>query len=106
LKGLYFNGGVTYTGQTFSDSTGGGITEPASSARRGFVLSHDGRRDLSLPSFLVADVGLSYRFRPANSRFAHTVRANVKNALDEDYIDLNKKAGDRRAFFVTYALAH
>jgi hypothetical protein len=30
----------------------------------------------------------------------------LKNALDEEYIDLNKKAGDRRAFFVTYAVHH
>ena len=28
------------------------------------------------------------------------------NALDESYIDLNKKAGDSRALFVTYAINH
>ena len=106
LKGVFVNAGVTYTGDTFPDSTGGGITEGASSPRRGLVLSHDGRRSLSLPSYTVADFGLSYRLRPAGSRVAHTVRLNVKNALDEDYIDLNKKAGDRRAFFVTYAINH
>jgi iron complex outermembrane receptor protein len=106
LKGVIFNAGVTYIGDTFPDSTGGGITEGASSPRRGFVLSNDGRRDLKLPSYTVVDFGLAYRLRPANSHYAHTLRLNVKNALEEDYIDINKKPGDTRAIFVTYAINH
>ncbi len=106
LKGLAFNAGLTFTGQTFPDSTAGGITEGATSARRGFVLSHDGRRDLSLPSYTIVDAGVSYRFRPAASKFAHTVRANVKNLADLDYIDMQKKPGDRRGFYVSYAVNH
>ena len=106
LRGFNATAGLTYTGQTFPDSTTGGITEGASSARRGFILSNDGRRNFSLPGFTLVDFGLGYRFKPDNSRFAHTVRVNVKNAFDEDYIDINKKAGDRRAFFLSYSINH
>ncbi len=106
LKGLAFNAGVTYTGQSFPDSTAGGITEGAASARRGFVLSHDGRRDLSLPSYAIVDVGVSYRFRSAAAKLGHVVRLNVKNLADLDYIDTGKKAGDRRGIYFSYALSH
>ena len=106
LKGLAFNAGVQYTGQTFPDSLAGGINEPASSPRRGFTLSHDGRRTLSLPSYAVVDLGLSYRLRPADSKYSHVIRANVKNLTDLDYIDTSKKAGDRRGFYVTYSVNH
>lgn len=105
-KGLAFNAGVQFTGQTFPDSTAGGINEPASSPNRGFTLSHDGRRTLSLPSYTVLDMGLSYRLRAANSKFSHSVRFNVKNLADADYIDTGKKAGDRRGFYVSYSVNH
>ena len=106
LKGLAFNAGVTFTGQTFPDSLAGGITEGASSPNRGFVLSHDGRRTLSLPSYMIVDAGLSYRLRPANSKFSHSIRLNVKNLADLDYIDTQKKAGDRRGFYASYSINH
>ena len=105
-KGLAFNAGVQFTGQTFPDSLAGGINEPASSPNRGFTLSHDGRRTLSLPSYTIVDLGLSYRFRPADSKFSHSVRLNVKNLTDLDYIDTQKKPGDRRGFYVSYSVQH
>ena len=105
-KGLAFNAGVTFTGQTFPDSLAGGINEGASSPQRGYTLSHDGRRTLSLPSYMIVDAGLSYRLRPANSKFSHAIRLNVKNLADLDYIDTQKKAGDRRGFYVSYAINH
>jgi iron complex outermembrane receptor protein len=106
IKGLAVNAGLIFTGQTFPDSTAGGITEGASSPRRGFVLTNDGRRDLSLPSYTVIDAGISYRLRPTGSKFAHTVRVNVKNLADEAYIDTQKKPGDRRGIYLTYAVNH
>lgn len=106
VKGLAFNAGATFTGQTFPDSLAGGINEGASSPLRGYTLSHDGRRTLSLPSYTVVDMGLSYRLRAANSKFSHSVRFNVKNLADADYIDTGKKAGDRRGFYVSYSLNH
>ncbi len=105
-RGLAFNAGVQFTGQTFPDSLAGGINEGASSPRRGYTLSHDGRRTLSLPSYTLVDLGLSYRLRPAHSKFSHSVRLNVKNLADLDYIDTSKKAGDRRGFYVTYGISH
>ncbi|MDP3071195.1 MAG: TonB-dependent receptor [Opitutaceae bacterium] len=106
VKGLAFNAGMQFTGQTFPDSTAGGINEGASSPRRGYTLSHDGRRSISLPSYTVVDLGLSYRLRPADSKFAHSLRLNVKNLADRDYIDTSKKAGDRRGFYVSYGVSH
>ena len=106
LRGLAVNAGVTYTGQTFPDSIAGGITEGASSPNRGYVLSHDGRRTLSLPSYLLVDVGLSYRLRPAGSKFSHSLRLNAKNLADHDYIDTQKKPGDRRGIYLSYAVTH
>lgn len=105
-KGLAINAGVQYTGQTFPDSTAGGINEPASSPRRGFTLSHDGRRTLSLPSYAIVDLGVSYRLRPVDSKFTHAIRLNVKNLADADYIDTGKRAGDRRGFYVSYGINH
>jgi len=105
-KGLAFNAGVTFTGQTFPDSLAGGINEGASSPNRGYTLSHDGRRTLSLPSYTIIDVGLSYRLRPADSKFTHSLRLNVKNLADLDYIDTQKKAGDRRGLYLSYGINH
>ena len=106
LKGLAFNAGATFTGQTFPDSLAGGINEGASSPQRGYTLSHDGRRTLSLPSYRVVDLGLSYRLRAANSKFSHALRLNVKNLADLDYIDTQKKAGDRRGVYLGYSVNH
>ena len=106
LKGLAFNAGVQFTGQTFPDSLAGGITEGATSPNRGYVLSHDGRRTLSLSSYTIMDAGLSYRLRPADSKFSHSIRLNVKNLADLDYIDTQKKPGDRRGFYASYAINH
>ena len=55
---------------------------------------------------MIVDAGVSYRFRPAASKFAHTIRLNVKNLADRDYIDTQKKPGDRRGFYVSYAVNH
>jgi outer membrane receptor protein involved in Fe transport len=105
-KGLALNAGVTFTGQTFPDSIAGGINEPASSPLRGYTLSHDGRRTLSLPSYTLVDLGLSYRLRVADSKFSHSIRFNVKNATDLSYIDTQKKPGDHRGVYVSYAINH
>ncbi|MEN9635050.1 MAG: hypothetical protein RL077_3454 [Verrucomicrobiota bacterium] len=106
LPGLALNAGLTFTGQTFPDSLAGGINEGASSPQRGYTLSHDGRRTLSLPSYTLVDLGLSYRFRPAASKITQAMRFNIKNLADADYIDTGKKAGDRRGFYLSYSISH
>ncbi|MSU23090.1 MAG: TonB-dependent receptor [Opitutus sp.] len=106
VTGLAFHARVTFTGQTFPDSLAGGINEGATSPQRGSTLSHDGRRTLSLPSYSIADLGLSCRLRPADSTFSPTIRLNVKNLNDADYLDTQKKTGDRRGVYVSYAVNH
>lgn len=106
-QGLSANAGITYTGKSFADSTAGGITEGASSPNRGLILSNDGRRNIRIPGYSTVDVGLTYRFRADRaSKFQHTVRLNLKNLFDREYIDIRKNYADRRGFYVSYGLTH
>lgn len=101
LKGLSFTAGGRYVGKSYPDPLTGGITDPD-----GFIRSNDGRREITVPSYFVVDVGVSYRLRNGGSKFEHRIGLNVKNLLDRAYIDVRRFYGDRRGFYVNYTLSH
>lgn len=106
-RGFSATAGLTFTGDSFADSTAGGITEGASSPNRGLILSNDGRRNIRIPSYSTVDAGLSYRFRTGTTtKLQHSLRFNVKNLLDRDYIDIRKNYADRRGYYLSYGLTH
>lgn len=111
LKGLGFNLGGRYTGEAYTDPLAGGITQPATvngqpNPNAGLILTHDGRRDITTPSYFVLDGGLTYRFRPEGSQLNHQIGLNVKNILDKDGIDVRRFALDRRSYFLGYTLRY
>lgn len=103
LKGLRLNLGVRYTGSNFPLSTFTGIVDPD-----GFIRSHDGRRDLKIPGYILVDVGASYSLRMSGSgrRLNHSVSINLKNAFDKDYMQSSRRPGDLRGVYLGYALRY
>jgi iron complex outermembrane recepter protein len=57
---------------------------------------------LRVPSFTLLNAGLRYTHRAG--RADHTFGVNVNNALDKEYLKVNRQLGERRAFYFTYTL--
>ena len=104
--GFSANAGITYTGKSFADSTAGGLAEPASSPNRGLILTNDGRRNIRIPGYSTFDAGLSYRLKGETAKLQHTLRFNVKNLFDRQYIDIRKNYADGRGFYLSYGITH
>lgn len=59
---------------------------------------------LTVPAFTLWNVGASYRWKQG-TRLDHTLRFNVNNAFDRDYLKVNKNIGDGRGIYFSYTLA-
>ena len=68
------------------------------------IESNDGRRTVALPSVILADFGVSYRWKPAGSRLNHSLQLNLKNVTDEKYLTVDAWAADRRTLLATYGV--
>lgn len=98
LRGVVFNGGIRYEGDSvFDNGSPIRLTTDVLNARTG----NDGRREMLNPSYTNVDLGVSYQWRTTN-RWRHRVQLNVKNALgDETYRQSGLPAPPRR-FILTY----
>ena len=96
---MAFTAGGRYVGKSYPDPLTGGIT-----GSDGYIRTNDGRRDITVPSYFVVDVGVSYKLRTSGSKLEHRVGLNVKNLLDRDYLDVRRFAGDRRGFYLNYTV--
>ncbi|MES1194930.1 MAG: hypothetical protein ABUL65_03475, partial [Opitutus sp.] len=50
------------------------------------------------------NVGVSYKWK-SGSRFDQSVRLNVNNVFDKDYLKVSKIVGDGRGIFLSYTLS-
>jgi iron complex outermembrane receptor protein len=103
LKGFSANVGVTHVSETNTEAPDAG--EPTPTITAGVPsLSRDPKQwKLTVPSFTLWNLGLSYNWRQG-ANLDHTLRLNINNVLDLDYLKVNKNVGDRRGIFLSYTL--
>lgn len=104
FKGFSVNGGVSYTGSSNPYSTTGGITEGATSPRRGLIISHSGVRDIVIPSYYSLRLGAAYHWRPEGSRISHSVSVNANNPLNKRYVLNSGRWNEPFNLMGTYAI--
>ena len=110
LKGFSANVGVTFVGETPTETPIAGDTVAAVGGAR-VVTSSTGQWKLSAPTYNLWSLGARYTIRGQGS-FTHTFALNVNNALDKEYFRAGTSgatrilSGDHRAFFITYTLGH
>jgi iron complex outermembrane receptor protein len=103
LKGFSANLGVTYIAETPSESPIAGDTV-AIVAGVPTVTRSTGQWKLTVPAVTLWNLGLSYKWKQG-SHASHSVRVNVNNAFDRDYLKVNKNLGDPRGVYLSYTLA-
>ncbi|MSU65680.1 MAG: TonB-dependent receptor [Opitutus sp.] len=91
LSRLSWNGGVTYSGHSYPNST---------------AALTDARRYLKAPGYYLVNTGLNYDLSPGQSRIRQTIRLSAKNLLDREYEDQKGNWGTSRGIFVAYTLSH
>ncbi len=99
LRGVAVNLGVRYTGTSYSDPQGGGITNPATKQ----VDANDGRRNIKTPAYTVVDLAFHYQWKTQRG-ITQLVSVNFKNLLDKEYITTGRVPGDRFTTYVSYGL--
>ncbi|HET7536607.1 MAG TPA: TonB-dependent receptor, partial [Candidatus Didemnitutus sp.] len=102
LKGFSANIGVTYVGETPTEAPNAG--DPAAGANGVQAPTSTNQWALKVPSFTLWNLGLSYNWHQS-SRVSHSLRLNVNNAFDLDYLKVNKNIGDGRGVYVSYTLS-
>ncbi len=101
LKGFSVNLGVTYMSETPTEAPNAG--DPAAGANGVQAPTSTNQWKLTVPSFTLWNLGVTYRWHQG-SHFDHTLRLNVNNVFDLDYLKVNKNIGDGRGIYVSYTL--
>lgn len=86
IRGFSMHIGMSYTGESSPYTTSGAIIEPASSPQRGLIVSHNGARNIMIPSYYAVRLGGGYTWRAKDSPLNNTVSINVINPLNRRYI--------------------
>ena len=102
---LSFTLGVRYTGESpaFNPTEGGNFD----ATTRRFV-SHNGARDVMVPSSTIWTAGGTYRWRSQRyARLNHSLTLTAKNLFDKLYVvpGNNRGIGDRFGVYATYTVA-
>ncbi|MEX2045265.1 MAG: TonB-dependent receptor, partial [Opitutus sp.] len=90
LKGLTWNGGITYSGRSYFNST----ADPS-----------DPRRNISAAGAGLVNTGLSYSWK-GSVKTSHSIRVSAKNLLNREYLTNRGDLGLDRALYVAYTLSH
>lgn len=88
LKGFSWNGGLTYSGRSYFNST-----------------ATDARRSVYAAGSTLVNTGLTYTWK-GGARTTHSIRVSAKNLLDRAYVTNNGNLGNERAYYVAYTLNH
>jgi iron complex outermembrane receptor protein len=88
FKGFAWNGGITYSGRSYFNST-----------------ATDARRNVYAPGAAQVNTGVSYSWS-SSTGFKHSLRVSAKNLFDRDYITANGNLGNERTYYVAYTLDH
>ena len=67
------------------------------------VTSSTNQWKLTVPAYTLWNVGFSYKWK-TGARFDQTVRLNINNVFDKEYLKVSKVIGDGRGIFLSYTL--
>ena len=101
-KGFSANVGVTYVSETPTESPSAGDTTARVNGVQ-VVTASTGQWKLTVPSFTLWNVGLNYSWG-SRETFTHSLRLNVNNVFDRDYLKVNRNIGDPRGIYLSYTL--
>ncbi len=104
LKGFSANLGVTHISETNTEAPDAGDTVTIIAGVPTVTRTTNQWR-LTVPAFTLWNLGVSYRWKQGE-RLDHTLRLNVNNAFDKDYLKVNKNIGDGRGIYFSYTLAY
>jgi iron complex outermembrane receptor protein len=102
LKGFSANVGVTYVSETNTEAPDAGDTV-AIIAGVPTVTRSTNQWKLTVPAFTLWNVGVTYRWKQG-AHADHTLRLNVNNVFDKDYLKVSKNIGDPRGIYLSYTL--
>jgi iron complex outermembrane receptor protein len=103
LKGFSANLGVTHVAETPTEAPDAGDTMVITGGVATVARSTN-QWKLTVPAFTLWNVGFSYKWKHG-THVDHSLRLNVNNVFDEDYLKVNKNIGDRRGVYFSYTLA-
>ena len=108
-----FSGSGALKGFSTSVGVTGISTTPTEAPNAGDVLARVGgvqtvtsstnQWKLTVPAYTLWNVGLSYKWK-TGTRFDQTVRLNINNVFDKEYLKVSKVIGDGRGIFLSYTL--
>jgi iron complex outermembrane receptor protein len=102
LKGFSANLGVTYIAETPTESPIAGDTV-AIVGGVPTVTRSTNQWKLTVPSVTLWNIGFAYRWKQGSTA-SHSLRLNINNVFDRDYLKVNKNLGDPRGVYVSYSL--
>jgi iron complex outermembrane receptor protein len=103
FKGFSANLGATYIAETPTESPIAGDTV-AIVGGVPTVTRSTNQWKLTVPAVTLWNLGLSYRWKQ-NAHASHSVRLNVNNAFNNDYLKVGKTLGDPRGVYASYTLS-
>ena len=104
LKGFSANIGLSHLAKTNTEAPNAGDTYATVGGKR-IVTSSTKQWNLNIPAFTLLNVGLRYKF-PTSNRVDQTIALNVNNALDHQYLRVNRLIGEKREILLTYTINH
>jgi outer membrane receptor protein involved in Fe transport len=105
LKGFSANIGISHLARTNTEAPNAGDTYATVGGKR-VVTSSTKQWDLSIPAFNLLNFGMRYRFPASSNRVDQTIALNVNNALDKQYLRVNRLIGEKREILLTYTINH
>ena len=102
LKGFSANLGANYISETPTESPIAGDTV-ASVGGVQTVTRSTNQWKLTVPAVTLWNIGFAYRWKQG-SQASHSLRLNVNNIFDNDYLKVNKNLGDPRGIYLSYTL--
>ncbi|MES1194852.1 MAG: hypothetical protein ABUL65_03085, partial [Opitutus sp.] len=100
--GFSANIGVTHVAETPTESpTAGDVVARVSGVLT--VTSSTNQWKLTIPAFTLWNLGVAYKWNQS-SHLDHTLRLNVNNVFDKEYLKVNKNLGDGRGVYLSYTL--
>ena len=102
LKGFSANIGLSHLSSTPTEVPTAGDTYATVNGQR-VVTSSTGQWNLGIPAFTLLNIGMRYKL-PSKTNYDHTIAININNALDEQYLRVNRLIGEKREILLTYTL--
>ncbi len=104
LRGFSANIGVSHVGPTPSEAPNAGDVYTTTRNGERVLARTSYQWRLKTPGYTLWNLGVRYRFQPAQSAYDHSVALNVNNALDQEYRRANRLMGEERSVFLTYTV--